>query len=485
MAVNKKALTGRRKIFIDVDVIDSSNIKEVVQDVLKIHTLNARDIDYLMKYERGDTPIANREKKGRRDVDYRINENHASEIKTFKVGYVFSSPITLVQRAVKDNEYSDEDDKRIALLNEMLFEQNKAAKDKELAEDFTTCGVGYRMIFPKKRDEGELSPFDIITLNPQTTCVGYSNDMYQRPMLGISFSIKTDGTTRIGAYTESNYYLFEGSSLGGELKLLKTEINPVGMIPIIEYKADAQRMGCFERVIDLLDALSVLTSDRVNGLSQYVQNILWAHNVSLDEDQKEEAQSGGWIFTHGDNVTKAEIKYLTQELDQTSAQSLVDWVYDQVLQITGTPARGNSSGGNTGQAIVLSNGWSIAETAAKNTEIVFKESEFQALKVMLKILKDTKRIDSEMKTLRLSDIDVKFSRNKTDSILVKVQALQGQIDAGIDPLTAIKTCDLYSDPQQVYVDSKEYIAQKRGENDVIHETEDTEPGIRNSGKPER
>ena len=42
-----------------------------------------------------------------------------------------------------------------------------------------------------------------------------------------------------------------------------------------------------------------------------------------------------------------------------------------------------------------------------------------------------------------------------------MQALQGQLDAGVDPLTAIKTCDLYSDPQQVWVDSKPYIEAKR------------------------
>lgn len=452
---------GRRKIFIDVDYIDESNIKEVVSDVLKIHSLNAREIEYLMDYERGITPIHNRDKKGREDIDYRINENHASEIKTFKVGYVFSSPITLVQRAVEDNEHSGEDDNRIARLNAMMFEQGKAAKDKKLAEDFSTCGVGYRMALPKKQNCGEVAPFDILPLSPLTTCVGYSNDVYQRRMLGISYVVKADGSTKIGAYTDTKYFELEGSEYGGALELKNVKRNGIGIVPIVEYRADEQRMGCFERVLDLLDALSVLTSDRVNGLSQFVQNILWADNVQVTKEQKEEVKKGGWLFTKSDGMSKATIQYLTQQLDQTSAQALVDWTYEQVLQITGTPARGKSTGGNTGQAIVLSNGWEIAETSAKNTEIVFKDSEDEFLKVILRILERSKNVDEEMKSLRLSDIESKFSRNKTDSILVKVQALQGQLDAGIDPLTAIKTCDLYSDPQQVWVDSKPYIEAKR------------------------
>lgn len=454
--------SGRQKIFIDVERIDASNIVDVVSDVLKIHSANAKQIKYLMDYEKGISPIHNRVKKGRQDVDYRINENHAAEIKTFKVGYVFSSPITLVQRAVEDNEHSGEDDKRIARLNEMMFEQGKAAKDKQLAEDFSICGVGYRMALPKRYDDGGVSPFDIIPLNPLTTCVGYSNDIYQHRMLGISYVVKADGTTKIGAYTDTHYYELEGSELGGVLKLVgEPKVNGIGVVPIVEYRADEQRMGCFEKVLDLLDALNVLTSDRVNGLSQFVSSILWADNVQLDKDQKEDVKNGGWLFTKSDSMTKANIEYITQQLDQTSAQSLVDWIYEQILQITGTPARGKSTGGNTGQAIVLSNGWEIAETSAKNTEIVFKDSETEFLKVILSILSRDKGVDADLKSLRLSDIDIKFSRNKTDSILVKVQALQGQLDAGIDPLTAIKTCDLYSDPQQVWVDSKPYIEEKR------------------------
>lgn len=474
---------GRRKIFIDVEKIDDKNIEKVVQDILAIHKKNADEIKYLMDYERGITPIRQREKKGRKDIDYKINENHAAEIKTFKVGYVFSSPITLVQRAVEDNSSSDQDDKRVARLNEMLFEQKKSAKDKQLAEDFSICGVGYRMVLPKRENDFGFAPFDILPLSPLTTCVAYSNDVYQRRVLGISYVVKADNSIKIGAYTDTQYFELEGSEFGGVLKLVKTETNGIGIVPIIEYRADEQRMGCFEKVLDLLDALDIITSERVNGLSQFVQNILWADNVQVTEDQKEAVKAGGWLFTKSDGASKADIKYLTQQLDQTSAQALVDWIYEQILQITGTPARGKSTGGNTGQAIVLSNGWTIAETAAKNTEIVFKDSEFEFLKVILCILSKSKDVNEEMKSLRLSDIDIKFSRNKTDSILVKVQALQGQLEAGIDPLTAIKTCDLYSDPQLVWNDSKEYIEEKRRAGNVERNNVDNGTVGGESGKP--
>ena len=42
-------------------------------------------------------------------------------------------------------------------------------------------------------------------------------------------------------------------------------------------------------------------------------------------------------------------------------------------------------------------------------------------------------------------------------MLVKTQGLLNMKTFGIHPRVAIQTADLFSDPQQVYVDSKEYL----------------------------
>jgi hypothetical protein len=77
------------------------------------------------------------------------------------------------------------------------------------------------------------------------------------------------------------------------------------------------------------------------------------------------------------------------------------------------------------------------------------------LKIVLKICAMTET--SELANLKLSDIDIKFSRNRTDSLLVKTQGLMNQLQAGIHPLVAITNCGLYSDPQGVWNDSKPYM----------------------------
>lgn len=447
-------LKGRREIFTDVAEITQENISDVLQEAFSVHNVNATEIEYLQNYERGVQPILQRVKEVRPEINNKIVENHAAEITAFKVGYVFGSPITFVQRASDDSASNagDVDDKRIAILNEMMFEEGKASQDQQLGKDLAVTGVGYRIVLPKKAVYG-VSAFDMLRLNPQYAFVIKYNDIYKKPAAGVSYVVKSDGTIRAGVYTEKQYFELEGNTIGS-FKVLKVLPNLIG-IPIIEYKNDHERMGCFERVLPLLDALNVATSDRVNGVAQFIQAILWMNNCEIDTAQMDELKDKLGLLTKSEPGNPASVQYLTAALDQAQTQTLLDDMYDKVLQIAGVPGREQSTGGNTGQAIMLSNGWQIAETHARSMEQTFTDSERQMLSVVLKILKMSAKGD--VSSLKLSDIDIKFSRNRTDSLLVKTQGLSNMLQAGVHPLIAITHCGLFSDPQGVYNDSKPYL----------------------------
>ncbi len=471
-------LRGRREIFTDVEEITRENICKVMDEAFETHLLNAAEIEYLQNYEKGKQPILDRIKEVRPEINFKIVENHATEITTFKVGYVFGSPITYVQRASIDlkGNNANVDDKAIAILNEMMFEESKASKDKTLGKDISVCGVGYRIVLPKKERTG-VSAVDILRLNPRTTLIIKANDIFKTPLVGATYTVTKENVVKMGAYTKDAYYQLERDKGGFEIK--GVDKNLVG-IPIVEYANDDERMGCFERVIPLLDALNVATSDRANGLAQFVQAILWMNNCEVDTAQMEELKDKLGLLTKSEPGNPASVQYLTATLDQAQTQTLIDYIYEQILQIAGVPGREQSTGGNTGQAVLLSNGWQIAETQAKSLEQIFSESERKMLKIILKICAMTET--NEIANLKLSDIDIKFSRNRTDSLLVKTQALANQLKAGVHPLVAITTCGLYSDPQGVWNDSKSYMSKwlyDTEEEDI--DVEDTVSTIRQSG----
>ena len=465
-------LFGRKQIFCDKTNIDKTNILEVLSDAYFIHEQNRAEMLYLFEYVKGRQPILDREKQIRPEINEKIVDNMASEILEFKLGYEFGSPISYVQRARKDiksrnalfsffkklftSDESKKEDLRVSAINEMMVEECKAAKDLMLAKDVKTCGVGYRLILPKKIKTG-VSVFDLLVLNPMNTFVVYSNDAYREPILGVSYFPHRDGSVTFGCYTKTSYFKIEMGITKGFEDWFEEKPNTVGMVPIIEYINDYDRMGCFERVIPLMDALNTIDSDRVNDIAQHVQNILWGDNVALDTEQYKKLRDDGMILTKSEQGRTATLKYLESVLNQSENQTLVDYVKQQILDITNTPSRSELSGGSTGSATNMSTGWMAAETDAKAKEQIWSASERRETAVILKIIKDSNEVDADIAELNLSDIEIKFSRSRTYDLATKCNSLSTLIGIGIDPLRAIEVVGLFTDPQQVALDSAERI----------------------------
>ena len=380
--------TGRRQIFSDYTEVNRENIVQILSESFIEHSQNVPEIIYLKRYEKGDQPILNRTKDVRPEINNKIVENNAHVAIQFIIGFQYGQPISYVQRSKKDvdsvtkkNSDGKSDEMGVGLLNEMMFEQNKASKDLRMAKDFKICGSGYRLVLPNRNKEA-ISPFEIMVLNPQTTYVVYTNDAYREPLLAVSYTELKNGGIRFGAYSKTQYFEAirtvedKTNSSGKKAKEevfgdLRITDNGIGEIPIIEYVNDHERMGAFERAIPVMDALNIANSDRLNDLAQHVQSLLWLHNAELTNKDKEYLKNGGIIMTKNNDGLQANIKYLESVLDQSATQSYVDYLYSQYLQLTGIPGREQSTGGNTGTAIMLSNGWQLAEIYSNTSDLMY------------------------------------------------------------------------------------------------------------------
>ena len=324
-----RTLFGRRVIYTDVTEVTTGNVIDVLQKALFVHLQNQADIDYLYRYYRGDQPILNREKDVRPEINNKIVENRANEIVSFKVGYLMGEPVQYVSRS--DDEGIA---KSVMQLNDYVLSEDKPAKDKELADWFHICGTSYRMILPDDMadvDEDE-APFEIFTLDPRYCFVVYSTALGNPPLMGVKYILKEDGTLVFSCYTQDHYY-----EVNNTWAILHSEPQYLG-IPIIEYPANKARLGAFEIVIPLLDAINTVESNRLDGVEQFVQALMLFHNVDISsEDFGNLKEMGAIKFKDIDAQTKAEIQYLTSEMNQAQTQTLVDSMYNTVLTICGMP----------------------------------------------------------------------------------------------------------------------------------------------------
>ena len=452
-----RAYTGRTVLTTSESEITAGNLLRVLTRLLPLFRQNKTESDYLYWYYRGRQPILTREKKFRPEICNRVVENHANEIVSFKKGYTFGEPVQYVRRAVKDEGKlapDGDNGEAINLLNEIMACEDKASKDEELAEWFYICGTAYRMILPKSVEDETISDIEIETLDPRYTAVVYNTGFGRKPVMSIQeVTVETVTPTgengsrlRYCIYTPQEYFEVE------EGKIVTQKAHALGAIPIIEYPANQSRIGAFELVLPLLDALNNADSNRLDGIEQFVQSFMKFVNVKIDSATFDEFREKGAIQVSSEPGNPADVSIISSELNQSQSQIMVDHLYQMVLIICGMPDRNgaNRTTGDTGQAVMLRDGWSAAESKAKETELIFKKAEKQFLKYALRLM-------SGNVNMSVSDIDIKFTRNKTDNLLTKTQGLQNMLEAGVAPVLAFTNCNLFSDPEQAVKDSAAYL----------------------------
>ena len=436
---------GRKKIFTDVTEITRDNVLKVLRKALITHWSNKADMEYLYAYYKGRQPVLNRQKEVRPEIKNNVVENRANEIVSFKVGYLMGEPIQYVSRS-DDKMVAD----KITTLNGYCISEDKAAKDKELADWFHICGTAYRMVLPDSvfEKESDEAPFEIYTLDPRFAFVVYANSIGEPPVMGVKYIQRSDGAVIYSIYTKDRYFEVENQSM-----IVREEAQPLG-IPIIEYPANNARLGAFEIVLPLLDAINTVDSNRLDGVEQFVQALMLFHNVDISSDDFSKLRDEGAIkFKDIDPQYKAEIEYLTSELNQSQTQALVDHLYNTVLTICGMPNRnGGTSTSDTGSAVIMRDGWSAAEARAKDSELMFKLSEKEFLKLVLRICSDLSDLE-----LKLSNVEVRFTRRNYENIAQKATVLTTMLsNPKIAPVLAFTHCGMFSDPQLAYRMSMDY-----------------------------
>lgn len=446
-------LFGRREILTSVDKITKANVVEVLNNALAVHNENALQIDYLYQYMKGNQPILHRKKKVRPEICNKIVENHASEIALFTSGYFLGEPVTYIRRGERESASGD-----ISRLNDYMFFEDKASHDKDMATWMAIGGVGYRMILPDKDAGGtpDESPFELDTPDPRDTFVVYHSGFGHKRMMGVR-QIYRKNTELAGeakldylccGYTATHYFEVEN----GVLK--KWKPHSLGDIPIFEYRLNMTRTGAFEPAVPLLDTLNNIVSNRMDGIEQFVQSFLKFINCEIDKDSIAEFREKGAIVIKSLNGMPGDVQLVSQELNQSQVQTLVDYIYDQILIICGMPTstKGGASTSDTGAAVFLRDGWSQCEARAKDTELLFKKSEKEFLRLALKIIRDTQDFP-----LSLAEVECKFTRRQHDALLTKTQSLNQMLEAGLDPTVAIAACGLFNDPEDVALQSRPYL----------------------------
>lgn len=435
-----KGCYGRKIAYTNVSQITPDNIVAVVGSCIGCFNYNKTVIEYLWNYYKGDQPVHYREKTANEDINNRVSENHAYELVQFKVGQTYGEPIQFISRRDDDaiNKAVDE-------LNDYMADANKQEKDIKAGEWQSATGTSFKAI--QFTGDKEL-PFRIVAPNPINTFVIY-NESTEEPMLAVQELKDETGEHYKLCYTKSHECKLKNG------KVLDWQLHGFGDIPIVEYPNNHERLSDIELVIDLLDAINNMQSNRMDSIQQFVEYWVKFVNCEIDKETFEEMKLSHALTVKSNNKdNKADVEIMTQELNQSESQVAKKDLWDNALAILAIPNKEGNTGGDTQGAVELRNGWDFSKTRTKLKDPVVKSAEKRIAKVVLNVIRVKGK--EELK-IGIRDFDVQINHSPTDNLVVKCQALQYLLQCGIHPLVAIKTVGLWGDAEKTFLESQPYL----------------------------
>ena len=459
-AVNaRKVYSGRRRILSAPVEITAANVAQVIDRALVAHGQNAADEKYLHEDFLGAQPVLRREKQVRPEINNALVENRAYQICKDRADSLAGEPITYSAHGAGEQAEADAVSDKVQRLNDACIAADKHACDLELVQWMCEVGVGYRLVLPSREvaSGGAGRPFVLATLDPRSTFVVYDNTVFHEPLYAVATVVdpETGGMTHTVYTRGARFVVTDG-------RVTEAGANPLGAIPIIEYAANPERMGIFEAVLSIFDAINEIESNRVDGVAQFVQALMVLENVELEGSTTGERRKTfkelldlGALQISSTSELPARVYTLNSELNQDQTQTLVDSLYKTALSICGMPFNvgGSASTSDTGAAVAMRDGWSTNESRCKETEAIVRRSERRFIEIALSIMDVSERLG-----LDPSNVEVKFTRRNYEAIQSKTQVLTTLLGSGkVAPRLAFQVCGLFPDPEDAYDQSMAYV----------------------------
>lgn len=460
-----------------------NKVIDILKNSIDIHDKNKKESIYLQNYLYGDQDIKDKVKLTRPEINNKSVENWAWAFQDWKKAFLLGKPI---QYAPLDDQANEE----ISKLNAYISYEDKDQKDQDIYEDIFTVGRGFRYTNYTKTDENDEAPFELINLDVRNTEVVYSSSIQHEQLLAYVETdmcyIDTSVDPKTGKpknepkdykqytiYTRN--YKFVADDKLGQLQMADQKIidengkeQITKYVPIIhnchivtEYYFNRKRMSFLEICKDIFDDLNYIENLDKDDIEGFVNSIMVFTNAEVNQEGMDAIKKFGAVSIKSTDQKKASV-----ELLQSRLKSLDTQIYylrklsalHSILSVPEATSNGDLSNAETGKGFLTGQGFTSASVRVENEEKSFKKCDRNALKVLLKICRNAS--DSEIKDLKVSNIDIKFSRDLSDNLLVKTQALNNLMTANIPPQIANAVIGLFSDPVSVTELQKKYLEEK-------------------------
>lgn len=464
IVVDRDKFRGRRKIIINASYDEFiSNPKAVIAENLETieseHNKNVNEMIYLYRYYCGIQEILNKMAKDGSTINNISCTNYAHEIVEFKKGFIVGKPIKYVNTETETSE-------DMKYLLKYINKVKKKSKDLNKYENLFITGLAYTFTIPSKKayDSEKDSPFEHSVISNLKTSMIYSSDVDNKRLFSL-YRSKTKNEDGVEEITYTAYYdytcLIFKKKDNKELDIIKEQEISIEQ-PITEYERSQSRMGVFEPVLSALDSCNLIRSNQLDNIEQFVN----AYLIFLNQDPKfftqqvvNDLKKNRVIALKTNNPqAPADVKLLQNTLEHSDINSFYNNQKQDLFNIVGVPmATSNTGQGVSGEAQNFGGGWETAQARASVETTYISQFEQEDLEKFIYICNDG--VNPKTKKLDVDEIEIKYTINKSNNLLTKMQSFKYWIDMGGTWERGLELCDLTEDSYVVGKESEEHLRQ--------------------------
>ena len=235
---------------------------------------------------------------------------YASYITDTLTGYFMGEPVSY-----------NADDKNLLQEINMIFEYNdEADENTELAKDASIFGVAYEELYFSEEDKN----VRFKRLDPKEVIPVYDKTIEQNLLLVIRYYedfnyVEQKKSYIVEVIDDIEITRYRTNEMFSNFTLLEDYPHYFGMVPVAIYENNEERMGDFEKVIDLIDAYDKMSSDSLNDFEYFVDAYLALYGFTADSEDiqamkqnrvllMDEGTSAEWLIKNENDATTENMK---------------------------------------------------------------------------------------------------------------------------------------------------------------------------------
>ena len=378
-----------------------------------------------------------------RPAPHQVNviTNHALYIVNTNVGYLLGAPVNYL---ASDGVNIDEVKKR-------YDKQTISNLDVELETDASIFGHAFERLYLNEKKE-----ICSTIVDPREMILVYDDTVEHKKMFAIIYS-KVYGADGKEVKNEFNLTILTEKTIqectlkDGKFGETDDEEHPFhgfNEVPIIEYKNNRSRVGDFEPVITLIDAVNILQSDRVLDREKLVDAILAISGMTLTKEQKRDLKNGRIISGIPQG---ASVEYIIKNINEADSETLYKTLVASIHKISSTPDMSDENFANNSSGVAIK-----YKLLAFEQHIKDKERYFDAgLMNRIRIYSDGK-FDGET-------VETQFTKSLPENLLELAQVINN-LDGIVSRETLLSWLPAIKDPAEEVEATENEKAERIAEN---------------------